>query len=224
MDIKIEFSIEPNYTKAGCRSVEQIFSAIVSAIPFVSIAEKAKWVESMLNYRFDLRPMETNCWYYEVSSFIVVLGMKDKLLVRFSDSFEDIERFVKSNIGCRSLSVFITHPTQGFKELYIRTGVIEKPWVIHKPIIALKQEDKIFVELVDCYKLEGFDTVSSYLIEPDLDSFKRFDTISDVGYVENRWNRWEYKKQSKNKRKGLFRYEIKQSNRRNGAESSSHID
>lgn len=129
--------------------------------------------------------------------------MEDKLLVRFSDSFNDIEGFVQSNIGCRSLSVFITHPTQGFKELYVRTGVIEKDQSIYKPIIALRQEDTVFVELVDCYKIEGFDIVSTYLIESDLDSFKRFDTISGVGYVESRWNRWEFRKQSKGKRKGF---------------------
>lgn len=223
MDIKIEFSNEPNYKKAGCRSVEQIFSAITLTMPFVTLSEKAKWVDSMLNYRFELRPMKTDCGYYEVPSFLVALGMEDKLLVRFTDSFEDIERFVKTNLGCRSLSVFITHPIWGFKELYIRTGVIKKPWVTHKPIIALKQEDNIFVELVDCYKVEGFDTVSSYLVEPGLDSFQRLDTITDIGYVENRWNRWEFRKQDKSKRKG-FRYEIKQSNERNGTESGSRID
>lgn len=223
MDIKIEFSVEPNYKKAGCRSVEQIFSVIVSTIPFISIFEKAKWVDSMLNYRFDLRPMQTDCGYYEVPSFLVVLGMEDKLLVRFTDSFEDIERFVKTNLGCRSLSVFITHPIYGFKELYIRTGVVEKPWVIHKPIIALKQEDKIFVELVDCYKVEGFDTVSSYLVEPDLEAFKRFNTTSDVGCVEDRWNRWEFRKKGKSKGE-VFCYEIKQSHRRDGAESSSYTN
>lgn len=223
MDIKIEFSNEPNYKKAGCRSVEQIFSAIISTVLFTTLSEKAKWVDSMLEFKFDLRPMQTDCGYYEVPSFLMVLGMEDRLLVRFTDSFEDIERFVKTNLGCRSLSVFITHPIYGFKELYIITGVIEKPWVIHKPITAFKQEDKIFVELVDCYKVEGFDTVSTYLVEPDLVSFQRLDTITDIGYVENRWGRWEFSRQNKNKGKG-FQYGIRQSNKRNGAESSSHID